>query len=159
MKISIDFDGTLSYNREVQEFVKFLINLNIEVHITTARYSDNKEMLSFFSCDNSDLYNLAEEVGIKKENINFNNMELKSLFFKDNPEFLFHLDDDDVEIKFINLETKVPAINVKNKNWKKQCLNILEKKKMFHIKLFINKISNYIEENYNIVFVNYLYKI
>lgn len=83
-KISFDFDGTLTH-KEVQEYAKSLINIGIDVWIVTKRYKNS---------DNSDLFELANYIGIKKENIVFTNGDWKCMYFKDHSDFEIHLDDD-----------------------------------------------------------------
>lgn len=124
MKLSFDFDGTLA-RPSVQKFAKQMVEQGHEVYIVTARYEDCDRYS--FKTDNNDLFSVAEEVGIKKENIHFMNIENKSEFFKQNPGFLFHLDDDWVELKFINKETKVKGISCfGNSNWVGKALKLLK---------------------------------
>ena len=84
MKISFDFDGTLT-NEEVQDYAKSLINLGHDVWIVTKRFEDS---------DNYDLFDLAGYVGIKKENVAFTNGVWKCVYFKEHEDFELHLDDD-----------------------------------------------------------------
>ena len=115
MKCSFDFDKTLSFE-DVQDFASELIQKGVEVWIVTAR----------FDYDNKDVFEVAERLKISKEHIVFTNMYLKSEYFEKNEDFIWHLDDDSVELEFINKDTKVKAINVKNESCKRECLNLLK---------------------------------
>jgi hypothetical protein len=90
MKISFDFDGTLT---EVKYFNLALgfINHGCDVYITTARHI-NKQ--------NNDVFALAERLGLPKEKIRFTNFESKLPYVKN---FDLHFDDDDIEIEDIKL--------------------------------------------------------
>jgi len=120
MKVSIDFDSTLTIN-SVQYLVKILILKNIEVHITTSRFE--KYDLIGHKVNNDDLYELANELGIT--NIHFCNMSSKSSYLKDK-DFLFHLDDDEIELQSIRNETEIFPIHRREGNdWLNQCLDII----------------------------------
>ena len=121
IRISFDFDSTMT-KPSVQKFATQMVNQGHEVWICTSRFSDN-----FSRWGNSDLYQVAEVVGISIDRIKFMNMADKYEFFIDN-DFLFHLDDDSVEIELINENTDTVGINVfGNKTWKRKC-NVLLKK-------------------------------
>ena len=76
---------------------------------------------------NQKLFDVAQECGIKKENIQFTCMESKSVFLK-NKGFIFHIDDDDIELMDI-FESKdsCRAIHVDHFEWKETCQDILKK--------------------------------
>jgi hypothetical protein len=133
VRVSFDFDNTLS-RIDVQDFCKELIYYGLDVWIVTSRsrnYCNNKSNDNDNSNDNKDLFFIAENLEIKKENIIFTNGFTegfaKSDFFKINSDFLFHLDDDSVELDFINRETKVKGISCLGKNncWKRECYLII----------------------------------
>lgn len=88
-KVGVDFDGTLYDRLDVRSFVKELLLYPVDVWIVTTRLE---------SKDNSDIYELADELGIK--NIHFTNMEWKFEFYKDK-DFIFHIDDDSKEIELL----------------------------------------------------------
>lgn len=94
---SFDFDSTMS-QKQVQKIAKQLIKNGVEVWIVTRRGEDR---------DNRDLFEVAENLGIT--NIHFTNFKDKWEFFKDN-NFLFHLDDDVIELSMIKSYTKITTI-------------------------------------------------
>jgi hypothetical protein len=129
MKVSFDFDHTLS-RKDVQLFAKQLVDDGHEVWIVTSRFSDEvakEKKWHWIEGQNQKLFDVAEECGIKKENIQFTCMESKSVFLKDK-EFIFHLDDDDIELMDI-LESKdiCRPIHVDHFEWKETCQDILKK--------------------------------
>ena len=115
-KVSFDFDSTLD-RLDVQQFAKRL--KGFDIHIVTSRYRDSPEY------DNKDLFLIANQLRIPTRNIHFTNHTLKAIFFKKNPDFLFHLDDDPTELEFIRRGTEVPAVSVLS-NWKKNCLKLIK---------------------------------
>jgi len=123
MKVSFDFDSTLTLEC-VQKLASKLIYAGHDVHIVTGRFefADN----SGNKVSNTEVFDVAEELKIPIENIHFCNMKNKSEFFKENPDFIWHLDDDDIELESIRAETNVFPIlrNIEN-NWKHQCYDTL----------------------------------
>ena len=116
-KISFDFDSTLS-REDVQSYAKELINREFDIWICTSRFE---------SAWNDDLFDVANDLGIKKENIYFCNMSNKSEFLY-NKDFIFHIDDDDIELSFIKSDTNVsPIYLTENMNWKSDCENAILK--------------------------------
>jgi S-formylglutathione hydrolase FrmB len=115
-KISIDFDETLD-NECVQTFVSKLVNDGHDVHIVTSRPSET-HMWYVELWSNNDLYEVAEKLKIKDENIHFTSYVSKFIFFSEleNQDFDFHLDNDELEIKDINKYTKVKGI-LFDENW------------------------------------------
>ena len=82
MRVSFDYDATLS-RKDVQEFAKKLVSRGIEVWIVTSRFDDEtaKEKAWWWIKDqNNNLFEVADECGIRRENIKFTNMESKSIF-------------------------------------------------------------------------------
>jgi len=133
MKVSFDFDGTLS-RKDVQKFAKDLVNEGYEVWIVTSRFSDEaakEKNWHWIEGQNQRLFDVAEECGIKKENIQFTCMESKSIFLEGKG-FIFHLDDDDIELMDILENNKFASnkcfpVNVEHFEWKETCQNILKK--------------------------------
>ena len=129
MKVSFDFDSTLS-RKDVQDFAKELVNNGHEVWIVTSRFDDESAMSKnwhWIKGQNQKLFDVAEECGIKRQNIHFTCMEPKSIFLKDKG-FVFHLDDDDIELmEIIESKDSCRAIHVEHFEWKETCKNILQK--------------------------------
>lgn len=126
VNVAFDFDGTLS-KKSVQEYAKSLIERgDVAVWIVTSRFKDSS---------NTDLYKIASEVGIPVERIVFTGWVNKGEFFKGSEEeFLFHLDDDFVELEFISeaflgeLPVPVPISCFGNPQWKVQCEDLIVSK-------------------------------
>ena len=133
MKVSFDFDHTLS-RKDVQAFAKQLVDEGHEVWIVTSRFSDEaakEKKWHWIEGQNQKLFDVAEDCGIKKENIQFTCMESKSIFLKDKG-FIFHLDDDDIELMDIFENNKFDQnkcfpVHVDHFEWKETCQNILKK--------------------------------
>ena len=121
--VTFDFDSTLT-KKEVQDYAKSLIKKGFDVWIVTSRY-DDIHLIKPIIRDNTDLYKVAENIGIPRHKIRFTCMRDKSEYlFRAN--VLWHLDDDWVEIDSIKLETDVIAIDVTRSNWKQKCNSLLE---------------------------------
>ena len=126
-KVSFDFDSTLS-RVDVQEFAKDLVNRGFHVWIVTSRCDTESALAKgwhWIKRQNQELYDVATECGIKKENIIFTEFVDKIEFLKDK-NFLFHLDDDSEEIDLIQESGDVcKGVNVENSDWREICENIL----------------------------------
>jgi len=102
IRISIDFDGTLS-TKQVQDYVKNIIKReDVEIFIVTRRFENvnsyTELILSAWGIndiyeEHQYLFNVAEEVGIDVKNIHFTNMAWKWKKLKE-LEIDIHLDDD-----------------------------------------------------------------
>ena len=130
IKISVDFDNTLD-RPDVQEYIKSLVNLGVEVWIVTARFDSTSKYTSDLieawgiknlKFEHNQLFEVAEELGINRNHIVFMNMNPKKNFFIDNRDFLFHLDDDFVELSTIKY---VNTVDVLSSNWKDLCNNYI----------------------------------
>jgi len=120
-KVSFDFDGTLE-KEEVQQYAKELVNRGIEVWITTTRFQDTRRYA--MKCSNKDLYNVAKEVGIIPERIQFTNMEWKApTLIKSG--FIWHLDDNETEFEMLARGCPHLFIHVDLPGWEQLCNIIL----------------------------------
>lgn len=111
MKVSFDFDSTLS-KRNIQAIAKRFIKAGDDVYITTTRLEYKKGMDVKFS--NTNLFLIAEKLGIPKENIRFTNYEDKVGYLEN---FDIHFDDDPHEIDLItrsNLKCLGILVNYKD---------------------------------------------
>jgi hypothetical protein len=127
MKVSFDFDGTLS-RKDVQVFAKRLVEEGHEVWIVTSRFDDKTGMESNWNWipkQNEKLFNVAQELGIPESKIKFTNMVPKIDFLL-GAGFSFHLDDDESEL-FDIFESKdgCQAINVGHSDWEYFCKEVL----------------------------------
>ena len=127
-KISFDFDNTLD-RVEIQNFAKELKNKEFEIWIVTSRQSEFKDewLRTLAHFENKDLFKVAEEIGIERDNVIFTNHKPKAEFFLNNSDFIFHLDDDWMELSIINSETKVKGISCwRNTSWKRKCNKLIK---------------------------------
>lgn len=139
-KISFDFDNCLGHLKTVQDFCKELkLNPDLEIWIVTSRPKDPETYYknlygeetaaryadTLFWSNDEDLYPLAEEFGIPTERIVFTEKKLKSSWFINNNDFLFHVDDDHTEVMSINNLTKVKGINCLYPYWKQEAIKLL----------------------------------
>ena len=132
MKVSFDYDNTLSRN-DLQEYAKELVQRGFELWIVTSRFdSTNKYSLKMLvdwniedlQHEHDELFKVADEIGIAREHIIFMNMEPKKEFFKDNRDFIFHIDDDIVELMTIKYVNTVDSLNG---NWRGLCEDFINK--------------------------------
>jgi hypothetical protein len=134
MKVSFDFDGTLA-RESIQKYAKELVDLGYEVHIVTARYDAipkyTKEFMHKYQIEDLQrqfdyLFEVADEIGIPRDRIHFTNMISKHFFFEENKGFLWHLDDDRVEIDSINEYTSTVGISCSGQStWVNKCNRLL----------------------------------
>lgn len=132
-KLSTDYDGTLS-RKSVQEYIKSLVELGHEVWITTSRYDSvdkyPTEEVQLWKINNlekewNNLFLVADKVGINREHIIFTNKESKVSYIQEQ-KFLWHLDDDWIELNRINDSTKTIGISVVGQeNWIEKCNKLL----------------------------------
>lgn len=108
-KVSFDYDGTSTYPR-IQKMMKTLIEKGLELHIVTQRPFHGDIFHTPKQWDNTEVFKLAEELGIPQERIHFLSYGAKRDFFIKNRDFIFHLDDDYIEIDQINEDTFVKGI-------------------------------------------------
>ncbi len=122
MKVSFDFDSTLTVDT-VKDLAKTLVEEEHEVWIVTSRHEIQD--LSGNKVNNDDLFEIVNEIGIKKECIKFTCGKNKSEFLKDKG-FLWHLDDDIIELSFIRTNTNVfPIWRWHGNDWKNQCKDLI----------------------------------
>ena len=100
MRISFDFDSTLAEKRMQKVAVKFITDGH-DVYITTSRMDHYEH--EYAKRWNDDVYKVADQLGIARENVQFTNCDIKANYLKG---FDMHFDDDIVEIQCI--EQKVP---------------------------------------------------
>ena len=121
-KVSFDFDATLS-RKDVQSYARSLIAKGFDVWICTSRLEPEKAPTKEW---NDDLFLVADDLGIKRENIIFCNYETKAVLLKDKG-FVFHIDDDNIELSFIRTDTDIkPIFLFGNKKWFVDCDNAIQ---------------------------------
>lgn len=131
MKVSFDFDDTLDMPI-MQEYAKELINKGIDVHIVTTRYEDVTNYSEYFAYPKTykhqhrELFRVASLLTIPEENIHFTNMDWKYTYFKDNSDFIWHLDDNPKECDLLDRHTSIIGICHDDSTWKMKCEKLLE---------------------------------
>lgn len=127
-KISFDFDSTLD-REDVQEFAKQLVKDGHEIWITTSRFDTESSLKKgwwWIEKNNQKLYDVADECGISRDNISFTAM-IDKIKFLEGKDFLFHLDDDETELEFIEeSEDSCIGVCVELKDWKETCINLIK---------------------------------
>jgi len=121
--VAFDFDGTLSL-KTVQNFAKSLIKKGVEIVVLTSRYDELHKHKYRQNTTNEDLYKVTDSLGIDREKIRFQGMRSKAEYLFGTT-VIWHLDDDDVEVKDINDQTDTKGINVTLDGWKNECKSIL----------------------------------
>lgn len=104
--VSFDYDNTLTHPK-IQRMAKIHLNAGDNVHIVSSRLSEMYDLDKNFigTIDNEDVYELAKELGIPKENIHFTDQQLKlETLIKIGSSL--HYDDDVIEIDDINRSDK-----------------------------------------------------
>jgi hypothetical protein len=127
--VSFDFDGTLS-RPDVQEFAKELLDLGVEVRVTTTRYDDmhSHKYGDDYPPEQDDLWSVVDRLGIPRHHVRYTNMEWKYTYLMGTA-FLFHLDDNEHEFARARYNScKIPMIQVNGGGWQKKCMRILTKK-------------------------------
>lgn len=129
MKVSFDFDGTLS-RKDVQVFAKNLVNSGYDVWIVTSRIATEpalKKGWHWIERQNQELFDAAKSVGIVREKIVFTEFVYKIEFLKDKG-FIFHIDDDvDELMAILDSKDSCRTVNVDHFEWEESCKNILKK--------------------------------
>ena len=128
MKVSFDYDGTLSRS-DVERYAKELVESGIEVWIVTSRMSDEDILNSFQPWTKTDansiLWETAERIGIPRERVKFTAHVDKIEFLKDK-DFVFHLDDDIYElIEIMSSSDSCQPLNVNHSDWEKNCNDLI----------------------------------
>jgi hypothetical protein len=125
MKVSFDYDGTLS-EIPVRRFCKQLMHEGIEVWVCTMRYDDAHlaKATRRINYNNADLFMVCDLLGIKREHIIFCNETSKSPFLEPH-NFAFHLDDDPYVIQEVGLVLPLLCINVQRVGWGQKCLQAI----------------------------------
>ena len=123
MRITIDFDDTLT-KPHIQELAKKLVK-NHEVYILTSRLDSlyRKSLPNLHS--NDDIYETAEKVGIKPQNVVFTNQasKLEHIY---RGRVGIHIDDNEGELKNISALSDCKGFNSLDKEVEKDVLEYLK---------------------------------
>ncbi len=126
MKVSFDFDGTLS-KPHVQEFARDLIQHGVEVWVVTTRYDENHKFRYPMNARLDDLWQVVDDLGIPRWKVRFTCMEWKHTYLN-GTSFLWHLDDNTEEFYQARMhKCSVPMIQVESGSWKNKCVRLLSK--------------------------------
>jgi DNA-directed RNA polymerase specialized sigma subunit len=111
-KFSFDVDGTLRDHfgdvhknpekEKVREYAKKLIKAGFRVLIITRRFGPDKAQFAMKGDEHTEVYDIADEIGVKREDIHFTDREWKYKKLIDLG-VNFHLDDDTNEISILHL--------------------------------------------------------
>ena len=122
--ISFDFDSTLTQEK-IQQVAVALIKRNFEVWIVTSRF-DNLHRLPYKDLKpNTDVFALAEKLGILPHRIGFTNQQPKWILLN-NSGIQVHVDDDLGELKSLAYYGIVKGFNCNSERFKEDLENYIE---------------------------------
>ena len=123
-KCSFDFDTTLD-RTVVQELATELMARGVDVWVCTARFTDEEVETKGWGKDwNYDLWAVIDKLGIPREKVLFTGMQDKFKYLDE--DFIWHLDDDGLELEILEENSKVVGINSwDNNEWRERCLELL----------------------------------
>jgi hypothetical protein len=137
IKVSFDYDGTIA-RESIQRYAKELVERGFEVWICTARYDSPERYSDDFKVkyhildigrEHEQLFADARKCNISFDHIKFMNMTYKAEFFAEEKDFLWHLDDDRIEIMEINSRTNTVGISCENgSSWRHKCERTIKKR-------------------------------
>ena len=118
--VSVEFDNVLE-REDVQEYIKGLIATGVKVYIVTMREPENDKDL----IDNSDLWKVADEVGIEPIDVHFLSYTEKWVTVKASGVDI-HIDADKKAMHEIEAFGRINTIDVNEPKWKDTCDILLE---------------------------------
>lgn len=128
MKVSFDFDGTLS-EQHVQDFARELIAQGVDVWVVTTRWDENHKHRYGFNPTIDDLWEVVDSLGIPRWKVRFTCMKYKHEYL-DGTSFIWHLDDNPEEFSKARVHgCSVPMIQVESGLWKSKCERLLNEAK------------------------------
>lgn len=126
MKVSFDFDGTLS-EPAVQEYAQELIVRGVEVWVVTTRWDENHKHKYPMNATLDDLWEVVDKLNIPRWRVRFTCMQWKYTYL-DGTKFVWHLDDNETEFDYARKhQCNVPMVWVEQKTWKEKCEELLNK--------------------------------
>ena len=123
MRITIDFDDTLT-KPHIQELAKKLVK-NHEVYILTSRLDSLYRKAYKNLHSNDDIYDVAEKVGIKPQNVVFTNQASK-LEHIHRGRVGIHIDDNEAELKNISALSSCKGFSSLDEEVEKDVLEYLK---------------------------------
>jgi hypothetical protein len=131
-KVSFDYDQCLGEYDHVVMFARNIIENNkAEVWIVTTRWKCGNSPYNP-RWNNNDLFLTAEDLDIPRSRIVFTEHADKYRFFTENPDFVWHLDDDTIEIELINEHTDVIGIHAESEGWQQRCENLIAPRDFYY---------------------------
>lgn len=121
--VTVDFDNTLS-RKSVQRYISQLLHKGIDVWVLTSRYDVLHQHLYPGNPTNEDLWLVIDNLGIPRWKVRFTNM-LDKFSYLEQTKAIWHLDDDSIELNYINEHTKTKGISVISGTWKHKCNKLL----------------------------------
>jgi len=129
MKVSFDFDGTLS-EESVQEYAKQLIDRGVEVWVVTTRWDENHKHKYPVNPTLDDLWEVVDRLGIPRWRVRFTCMQWKATYL-DGTHFVWHLDDNYQEAyQARQIECNVPIVSVDVDNLEDFCEQLILKQNL-----------------------------
>lgn len=124
MKVSFDFDGTLS-EEHVQDYAQELIEQGVEVWVVTTRWDENHKHKYELNPTIDDLWEVVDRLGIPRHRVRFTCMEWKYTYLNGTT-FSWHLDDNEEEFSYARIHgCNVPMISVHGGGWKEKCNRVM----------------------------------
>lgn len=117
IKVSFDFDGTLTLPEVQEYFLELLDREELDVYIVTYRYDELHKTRYLPNPTNDDLWEIIDKLKFPREKVMFMNTECKAEYMS-HTDILWHLDDDDKILYRIMKFEKQEFIDVKSGFWK-----------------------------------------
>jgi hypothetical protein len=123
MKVSFDFDGTLS-RKDIQRYAASLVERGVDVWIVTSRQKTETALSNgwhWVERQNAELYEVAERCGIPRERIVFTEF-VDKIEYLSGKGFAFHIDDSvDELMAILGSGDSCRPVNVDHFEWEATC--------------------------------------
>lgn len=124
IKISLDFDGTLTEKR-VQEIIQKLPENLVTLYIVTSRLGNIQRMEYPNLKSNEDIYELAEQLGIPAHRISYTNQQEKWMVLNKSG-VKIHIDDDIRQVDSLNWYGIVKTFDANAENLEEDLFEYIE---------------------------------
>ena len=129
INITFDYDGCLTQDR-IKEIAKTCVSLGYNVYILTSRFDTIRRLKFKELKTNEDIYQTAEEIGLKPFKISFTNQGKKCLHLLETGIHI-HVDDNKQEVNDINYYGQTKAFNCNDGNFEEKFFEYIEAIKKF----------------------------